>query len=143
MPLNCPDEAWTRKDKLEPSPTFGCIFYVHVELDRRSKLDPKSKRCIFIRHETIEYSYRFENRKVLRHKNAVFNERKVYKDLLTERSNLEDLRLAPQSTPEQQSSAANSEFVELDDVPVEKSQSIPKENGESQIEPLTFQSEVR
>ena len=27
--------------------TFGCISYVHVELDRTSKLDPKSKRCIF------------------------------------------------------------------------------------------------
>ena len=44
----------------------------------------------------------------------VLNERKTYKDLLTERTTLEkDLRVAPQSTLKLQSSAADSEFVEL------------------------------
>jgi len=43
---------------------------------------------------------------------VVFNERMVYKDFLTG------------STLEQQSSAADSEFVGLDDVPVEYIQSI-------------------
>jgi len=38
---------------------FGCILYVHMELDRRSKLDSKSKRCIFIEYGTSEYDYRF------------------------------------------------------------------------------------
>jgi len=74
----------------------------------------------------------------------VFNVKKVYKDLLTERSTPEkDLRVAPQSTPEQQRNAADSEFVELDDVLVEKSQSILEGNEESRVESLTPQPEVR
>ena len=54
----------------------------------------------------------------------VFNENKMYKDLLTERS-----------TSDHQSSDADSEFVELDDVPVEKVWSIPQRNDESRVEP--------
>jgi hypothetical protein len=27
---------------------FGCIAYVHVPDEKRSKLDPKAKKCIFI-----------------------------------------------------------------------------------------------
>jgi hypothetical protein len=27
---------------------FGCIAYVHVPNKKRSKLDPKAKKCIFI-----------------------------------------------------------------------------------------------
>ena len=105
--------------------TFGCISYVHVELDRRSKLDPKSKRCIFIGYRTSEY------------KDVIFNERKIYKDLLTERNtSKKNLRVVPRSTPEQ-SSAADSEFVELDDVHVEKIRRIPEENELSRVEPLT------
>jgi len=41
-----------------------------------SKLDPKSRRCIFIECGTDEYDYQFwdpENRKILRHKDLVFN----------------------------------------------------------------------
>jgi len=83
--------------------TFACISYVHVELDRRSMLDPKSKRYIFIGYETSEYGYRFwdpENRKIFRHKDVVLNKKKMYKDLLTERGTLEkDPGVAPRSTP--------------------------------------------
>ena len=79
MPLNCgiPEEAWTAKEvNLNHMRIFGCISYVNVEFDRRSKLDPKSNRCIFIRYGTSEYDYRLwdlENRKILRHKGVVFN----------------------------------------------------------------------
>jgi len=69
---------------------------------------------------------------------VVFSEKKVYKDLLTERSTPEkDLGVAPQSSLEQQSGAADSEFVELDDVPIEKIQSILKENEKSRVQPST------
>ena len=50
----------------------------------------------------------------------IFNEKKVYKDLLIERSTSEkDPGVASRSTLEQQD-AAESEFNELDDVPVKK-----------------------
>jgi len=112
--------------KHEPPVYFFVVSHiVHVELDHRSKLDLKSKRCILIGYGTSEYSYQFwdpENQK--RHKDVVFNE-KMYKNLLTERSTSEkDPEVAPQSTPEQQD-AADSEFIELDDVPVKKVRSIP------------------
>ena len=47
--------------------TFGCISFIHVDLDHRSKLDLKSKRCIFIGYGTSKYGYRFrdpKNRKI-------------------------------------------------------------------------------
>ena len=56
----------------------------------------------------------------------IFNEKKTYKDLLTERrTSEENLGVAPRSTPEQQN-VTDSEFVELDDVPLEKARSIWK-----------------
>ena len=62
----------------------------------------------------------------------------MYKNFLTERSTLEkDLEVAPWSTPEQQHNATNSEFVELHDVLVEKSWSIPERNEKSRVEPPT------
>ena len=112
MPLNYGilEETWTDKEvNLNHMHTFGCISYVHIELRRRSKLDPNSKRRIFIGYRTDEYGYHFwdpENRKILRHKDMIFNEQKTYKDLLTESSTSEnDLRVAPQSTPKKQSVA--------------------------------------
>jgi len=62
LPLNYEilEEAWTYKEvNLNHLCTFGCISYVHIELDRRSKLDLKSKRCIFIGYKTREYDYQF------------------------------------------------------------------------------------
>ena len=82
--------------------TFACISYVHVELDRRSMLDPKSKRYIFIGYETSEYGYRFwdpENRKIFRHKDVVLN-KKMYKELADGKGHFgEGSGVAPRSTP--------------------------------------------
>ena len=62
MPFNCEiqEEVWTGKEvNLNHLRTFGCISYVYVELDRRSKLDLKSTRCIFIGYGISEYDYQF------------------------------------------------------------------------------------
>ena len=141
MPLNCaiPEEAWIGKEVNQNHlRTFSYILYVHVDLGHRSKLDPKSKRCIFIGYSTGEYDYQFwdpENRKILRHKDVVFNE-KMYKDLLTVRSTSEkDPEVTSRSTQEQQD-AADSKFVELD-VPIKKLHSISEGNEELRVEPLT------
>ena len=54
------EDAWTGKEvNLNHLCTFGCVSYVHVDLDYMSKLDPTSKRCIFIGYSTNEYDYWF------------------------------------------------------------------------------------
>ena len=67
----------------------------------------------------------------------------MYKDLLTERSTSEkDLRVASRSTPEQQD-APDSEFIELDGLPIKKVRSILEGNKKLRVEPPTPQSELR
>ena len=44
-----PKEVWTsKKPSLSHLRVFGCVAYVHVPKEKRTKLDSKSKKCIFI-----------------------------------------------------------------------------------------------
>ena len=46
-----PEEAWSgKKVELSHLKVFGCPAYAHVEATKRSKLDPKSQKMIFIRY---------------------------------------------------------------------------------------------
>jgi hypothetical protein len=40
---------------------FGCIAYTHVPDDKRSKLDPKAEKCIFIGYSLEQKRYRCFN----------------------------------------------------------------------------------
>jgi hypothetical protein len=40
---------------------FGCIAYMHVPDEKRSKLDPKAKKCIFIGYSLEQKGYRCFN----------------------------------------------------------------------------------
>jgi len=56
---------------------FGCIAYVHVPDEKRSKLDPKVEKCIFIGYSLEQKGYRCFNpsiRKLQMNKNVVFDE---------------------------------------------------------------------
>jgi hypothetical protein len=57
-----PEEKFTGK-KLDVSHlrVFGCIAYVHVPDKKRSKLDPKIKKCIFIGYSLEQKGYRCFN----------------------------------------------------------------------------------
>eukprot|EP00253_Pinus_taeda_P027415 PITA_27415 len=45
-----PQEVWTgKKPSLPHLRVFGCDAYVHVPKEKRTKLDSKSEKCIFIR----------------------------------------------------------------------------------------------
>ncbi len=53
---------------------FGCVSYVHIDSNARSKLDPKSVKCTFIGYVFDEFIYWFwddQNRKIFRSKNIV------------------------------------------------------------------------
>ncbi len=46
-----PEEKYSgRKPDLSHLTMFGCIAYVHVPDELRTKLDPKAKKCVFIRY---------------------------------------------------------------------------------------------
>ncbi len=56
---------------------FGCIAYVHVPTEKRSKLDPKAEKCIFIGYSLKQKGYRCFNpsiRELQVSKNVVFDE---------------------------------------------------------------------
>ena len=60
-PLNgdVPQRVWTgRNISLEHLRLFGCLAYMHVAKDQRSKLDNKSKPCIFLGYSEDEFGYR-------------------------------------------------------------------------------------
>ena len=64
-----PQEVWTgKKPSLSHLKVFGCDAYVHVMKEKRTKLDSRSERCIFIGYKDGFKGYKLwnpETRKVL------------------------------------------------------------------------------
>ena len=62
-------EVWTgKKPSLSHLRVFGCDAYIHVPKEKRTKLDNKSKRCIFTRYKDGLKGYKLwnlETRKVV------------------------------------------------------------------------------
>jgi len=73
-----PEEKFTgNKPDVSHLKVFCCIAYVHVHDEKRSKLDPKTEKCIFIGYSLEQKGYRCFNpstRKLQVSKNVVFNE---------------------------------------------------------------------
>ena len=79
-----PEEAWTGKmPSYDHLRVFGCEAYVHVPREKRSKLEPKSRKCIFMGYgESGEMGYHLwdpEARKIVRSSDVIFNEKKMHK----------------------------------------------------------------
>ena len=90
-----------------------------------SNLDAKSKICFFIGYGDEKFGYRFwdeQNRKIIRNRNVIFNERVMYKDRSTVVSEIDQKK---------------SEFVNLDELTestVQKGDEEDKENVTSQVD---------
>lgn len=71
-----PEEAWSgKKVSLKHLRVFGCEAYAHVDKVKRNKLEPKSKRCIFLGYESNGYRlYDLAKSEVFRSRDVVFNE---------------------------------------------------------------------
>ena len=60
MEFKIPKEVWSRKEvKFSHLNFFGCISYVHIDSNGRSKLDAKSKICFFLGNGDDKFGYRF------------------------------------------------------------------------------------
>ncbi len=57
-----PEEKFiSKKPDVSHLRVFGYIAYVHVPDEKKSKLDPKAKKCIFIRYSLEQKGYRCFN----------------------------------------------------------------------------------
>jgi len=57
-----PEKEFTgKKPDVSHLRIFGCISYVHVPNEKRSKLDPKAEECIFIEYSSKQKRYRCFN----------------------------------------------------------------------------------
>lgn len=130
-PLNfeIPEEVWSGKEvKLSFLKVFGCLSYIHVDANARSKLDAKSKRCFFIGYGDTELGYRFwddRDRKVIRSKDVIFNEDVLYKDKLKE-----DTRTTSVPAPN---------VIPLQDIPVHENE----DTGDGEHEDVVPEEEQR
>ena len=65
--------------------TFGCEAFAHIDKENRTKLEAKSNKCTFIGYSIDYFGYLlwdYENHKIIRSRNVVFNEKVMYKDQL-------------------------------------------------------------
>jgi hypothetical protein len=72
-----PFQAWYgKKPNVNHLRVFGCSAYIHVPKDKRKKLDPKAKKCIFLGYGTSRKGYRLYNWKtsgIIHSRDVVFN----------------------------------------------------------------------
>ena len=80
-----PKRIWTRKFIFfEHLRVFGCKAFVHVLRDEWSKLDTKTKQCIFLGYSNEEFGYRLwdpTTKKIIRSRDVVFFEDQTIEDL--------------------------------------------------------------
>ena len=87
VPLNgdIPQRVWTGKDiSYQHLKVFGCRAFVHVPRDERTKLDGKSKECIFLGYAREEFGYRLwdpVDKKIIRSRDVIFFEDQTIEDI--------------------------------------------------------------
>jgi len=78
-----PEEAWIgKKVNYLFLRTFGCEAFVHSDTKNKTKLGAKSNKCTFIGYGINDFCYRlydYENHKIIRSRDVVFNEKVMYK----------------------------------------------------------------
>ena len=60
MEFRISEEVWSsKKVRFSHLKVFGCVFYVNIDSDACSKLDVKSKICIFIGYGDEKFGFQF------------------------------------------------------------------------------------
>ncbi|KAK0589461.1 hypothetical protein LWI29_014619 [Acer saccharum] len=85
LQFDVPDRVWTGKDvSYDHLRVFGCKAFVHIPRDERSKLDAKTRQCIFIGYGQDEFGYKFYDpieKKLVRSRDVVFMEDQTIQDI--------------------------------------------------------------
>ena len=80
-----PEKLWSGKDKsYNHLRVFGCKAFMHIQSDERSKLDSKSKVCIYLSAGDDKFGYKLYDpihKKVMRSRDVVFMEDQTIKDI--------------------------------------------------------------
>ena len=88
------DEAWTdKKVNYYFFKTFECEAFVHIDKENITKLEAKFKKCTFIGYSVNDFGYRlwdYENHKIIRIRDIIFNEKVMYKDQLQGKKQLKE-----------------------------------------------------
>lgn len=79
LDFDIPEERWTSKRiSFNHLRVFGCDAYVHIPEEQRTKLDFKSKRCVFLGYGEHQFDFRLWDpvtQKVICSKDVIFNEK--------------------------------------------------------------------
>jgi hypothetical protein len=87
-PLQGDIPNWVFNDKevsYEHLKVFGCKAFVHIPQDERSKLDSKTRECIFLAYGGDQFGYKLYDpmeRKVVRRRDVVFVEDQTIVDIV-------------------------------------------------------------
>ncbi|VFQ61773.1 unnamed protein product [Cuscuta campestris] len=81
----CSDRVWSGKEvSYDHLRVFGCKDFVHVPKDERSKLDVKTRQCIFVGYGHDEFGYRLYDpveKKLVRSRDVIFMEDQNIEDI--------------------------------------------------------------
>jgi hypothetical protein len=70
--------------------TFGCETFVCIDKENRTNLEEKSNKCTCIGYGVSDFGYflwDYENHKIIRIRDVIFNEKVMYKDQLQGKKN--------------------------------------------------------
>ena len=82
--------------------TSSCEAFSHIDSENRNKLEAKLKKCVFFGYGIDEFDYRlwdFENHKIFRSRNVIFNDKFLYKDVLQQHEKKENDYVLLDDTP--------------------------------------------
>ncbi|KAJ4716959.1 Retrovirus-related Pol polyprotein from transposon TNT 1-94 [Melia azedarach] len=79
------DKVWSENDvSYDHLRVFGCKAFMHIPKDERSKLDVKTRQCVFLGYGQDEFGYRFYDpvqKKLVRSRDAIFIEDQTIQDI--------------------------------------------------------------
>jgi hypothetical protein len=126
------EEVWTGQE-VDNSlmRIFGCPTYLHISSEDRSKLDPKSKKCIFLGYEKGVKGYKLWDpvaQKVMISRDVIFDEKSMTKAFK------ENKYQATESNNSNSRSAVQVELDELESQPEEESHGSDEELDSTRTE---------